>query len=654
MIGSEGTHRTREIRIAESIRISLFLWPCWFWAVAFLVPGSLNASDECPLVDPLLEHARAIKLHEDRYWWTLLHYKRTLVGTKSLVDDPAFFLSPEGKVDPASELEATIRVLFCTPPHDSESPICRFIARYAWLRERLDLSDIPHAEDACPLFKETIDRIQPRAATLVFPTAYLNSPASMFGHTLLRIETGYTNTLVSPAVNYSASTDETNGVVFAFKGIFGYYRGYFSILPYYEKVEEYNDIDQRDIWEYPLNLSEAEVRRMLLHLWELRSIFSYYYFFDENCSYTLLFLIEAARPGLDVTNTFKLWTIPMDTIRILEARGLIRGAQFRPSRASRIRHMSGCLDKEAQERVVAIVDGSMEPDQVPGHTFDTEEQQKTLDLAIEYLRYRYAKKKLAKDSYVPLFLRLLRARNRLGPSVVSVNEMPWPSDPLKGHLTNRIGISVGASHFGHARIYNEICYRPAYHDLLDNDQGYTEGSQIEFARVSLRYYPKEHRGVLQDLTLVNVTSLAPRDQFFKPLSWEVDTGLAREGPTPEREGLLYRLRVGLGHAYRSPLSGIWYYLAEADVNVGGRLEDHYAAGCGLSLGMLEAFGSSYKVHLFARALYYGFSAFHERIEVGVLQRLALHRNSNIQLRVVGKELRGAFPFEVSVRGSVYF
>ena len=72
-------------------------------------------------------------------------------------------------------------------------------------------------------------------------------------------------------------------------------------MPYYRKVREYNDIESRDIWEYKLKLSEEEVSRVLLHLWEMQRAEFDYYFLDENCSYQLLSLLDVAREDLHLT-----------------------------------------------------------------------------------------------------------------------------------------------------------------------------------------------------------------------------------------------------------------------------------------------------------------------------------------------------------------
>ncbi|NIQ11966.1 MAG: DUF4105 domain-containing protein, partial [candidate division Zixibacteria bacterium] len=57
--------------------------------------------------------------------------------------------------------------------------------------------------------------------------------------TLISINGENESKLLSHALNYSAFTEEKNGVAFAFKGIFGLYNGYYSVLPYYAKLKQY-------------------------------------------------------------------------------------------------------------------------------------------------------------------------------------------------------------------------------------------------------------------------------------------------------------------------------------------------------------------------------------------------------------------------------
>lgn len=54
---------------------------------------------------------------------------------------------------------------------------------------------------------------------------------------------------------------------------------------------------------------------MIAHAWEIRDRNFDYYFFDENCAYRLLALIDIARPGTDLLGEVSTHAIPSDTVR---------------------------------------------------------------------------------------------------------------------------------------------------------------------------------------------------------------------------------------------------------------------------------------------------------------------------------------------------
>jgi hypothetical protein len=162
---------------------------------AFLVfclhPSSQNihAETTSEYISRLIERSRQKELHDHDYWHTLLHYRAGILGLRSLVDDPDFFLSERGKVDPRAELEATIRAFFRDDDEASEHPVCNFVARFTWLTEMLhiDTTRLPLAE--CGRINQFMAQIKPKSASLIFPASYMSNPASMFGHTLLTIDT---------------------------------------------------------------------------------------------------------------------------------------------------------------------------------------------------------------------------------------------------------------------------------------------------------------------------------------------------------------------------------------------------------------------------------------------------------------------------------
>ena len=602
---------------------------CCIIVMLFLCPNFAIAEQN---VEQLVVRAATSGLASDRTWEVLMHYRSRGSGHESLIDDPRFFLAPDGKSNPAAELAATIRGFAADPSMGDDHPRCRFPARYEWLQSKLDIAGgLP--EPACAKLDEALAAVDPRSAVLVFPSAHNNGPASMFGHTLLRIGSSYKSDLLSYAVNYAAHTEETNGLIYAFRGIFGGYPGYYSILPYYEKVKEYNDLEHRDVWEYPLRLSPDEVRKMVLHIWELQGIYSDYYFFDENCSFMLFCLLESARPSLRLTeeywNRSSFWVIPSDTIGSIRRSGLIEKVLYRPAQATRIGYRSAQLSPDARERAHDIAMQKRTVSLEAGDAHPIEERRQVLDLAAEFVQYRYSRKELDQAGFQRQFLPILRERSILGPGDTYAGNVPEPAQPEEGHNSAKLSIGGGARH---DRVFTEFSWRPAYHDLLDPEAGYTKGAQINFMTVVGRYFPEDNTLVLQSLRPVDIVSLAPRDLFFQPISWKVNGGLDRKTFSDGRDRLFLRLNSGGGMAWELSGLGTFYSFAEADVNFSDRFGDKCAVGAGGSAGLLGNLARNWKYHLQGRALAYAIEN-HQYFSAGLDQQYTFARNTGMMLKL---------------------
>lgn len=611
-------------------RFHLIMHPLAMGLLVLLINFGASAGvcfgDDDTYLSDLLNRAAERQLHRERTWDVLLHYRPRGEERKSLVDDPRFFLSPEGKTDPAAELAATLRGIFSTDTTGDEHPRCRFPARTAWLAEELAI-DAEHLPPmACPQLDEAMEAVNPRTAVLVFPAAHPNGPASMFGHTLLRVGSTYRSDLLSYAVNYASHTTDTNGIVYAFKGIFGGYPGYYSILPYYEKVKEYSDLEHRDVWEYPLALTPDEVVRMVRHIWELRGVYSDYYFFDENCSFNLLFLLEAARPQLRLAEEYwdraGFWVMPADTVAVIDRAGLLEKQTYRPAQATRIRHRASLLSPDARREALLTARSPRLAQNVAASGRPVEERRQILNLAAEYVQYRYSRKELEQPEFQRQFLEVLRARSPLGPDESDAGQVPVPPLPETGHMPGRIGLGAG---YRHDTPFVELTLRPAYHSLMDADEGYSPHSQINFMEATGRYYTERNSVKLQKLTVVDIVSLAPRDEFFKPISWKVNGGLSRRPFADGSDRLFARFNTGGGMAWPVPGNGVVYGMAEMDINVSDRLRDKAVLGGGLSAGIIVTPVERWKAALSGSAFGYGLE-FHEYYRVALEQNLALSRS----------------------------
>lgn len=225
---------------------------------------------------------------------------------------------------------------------------------------------------------------------------YLNNPASLFGHNLLKI--GSKNTtrseILDYAINFAANNSpDDSALAYTVKGLMGGYPGVFSIFPYYYKINEYNDMESRDLWEYELNFDEEPSRRIASHVWELGSTYFDYFFFDENCSYHLLSLIEIGNPELRLRDKFNLYTIPSDTVKlILEREGLVRKKTYRPSLSSKLEQKLFNLDEEERKKVFEYLNGNLQLNQIL-ESGDGQRQAYMLDTILDSKRYQQTLKK---------------------------------------------------------------------------------------------------------------------------------------------------------------------------------------------------------------------------------------------------------------------
>ena len=280
-------------------------------------------------ITELWERAERAGLADDPQWLSLLHYEREWfpprVRSRALGGD--FFLSEIGERAARAELRASIEA-FLDPDataKNGEHPQCAFIARRHWLAQELDLKpgELPAVE--CTAYERWRDGLEASGLTLIFPEGFLNSPGSMFGHTLLRIDSkaaGENNELLGHGVDFTANSEADNPFLAVAKGVSGRYPGFFSVRPYFALLKRYSDWENRDIWEYSLEVDEDQLEFLLMHLWELRGIEFSYFFFTKNCSYELLRLIEVGVGDLHAADRFRGPVIPVDTLRALLAQQL--------------------------------------------------------------------------------------------------------------------------------------------------------------------------------------------------------------------------------------------------------------------------------------------------------------------------------------------
>ncbi|MBC3365036.1 DUF4105 domain-containing protein [Pseudomonas sp. SWRI154] len=531
---------------------------------------------------PHVDTQRLQQLSNDRFWISLGHYETAkLGGWRSYISDKKFFLAPDGNEHPDRELSATLQALYGPASAGQQHAQCVYPARTRWLKAQLNLTDLPAVD--CSEFTQWFKDVSPHSAVMIFPAAYLNSPSSMFGHTLLRIDQADVQSdktaLLSYAINFGAYIEGSdNSILYAWKGLMGGYPGLFALVPYQEKLSEYRSLENRDLWEYRLNLSQAETERMVEHVWELKQIQFDYFFFDENCSYRLLELLQVARPSLRLTEQFPLTAIPTDTVKAVKEAGLVESIQYRPSRERELLSRAAPLSDDEQQWVLKV-SADQQQLQVPAFkALPRDRQALIIDAAYRLERYR-ANGQERDPKRSQRSFELLRAINQ---NPAPELDIPQPGLPEDGHESRTWQAGLGTRG---DRAFGEYGLRMAYHDLNDNAESFPLGAQIEILQLKLRQY-EGNDWQLQQLDLATIRSLTPRNELLQPLSWQVTGGLERVPGKHDDETLVSHVNGGAGGTWALGEDLLGFALGTVRVEHNNDFAQFIAPAAGFNSGVL--------------------------------------------------------------------
>ena len=502
----------------------------------------------------------AIKqISNDLYWFKLLHYYHPgeSIGqwsTRSDVISPNFFLHPQGNTDPELELQATLQAILEPVGEDPDQHVrCRFIARTKWLMSVLEFP--PLEEIRCPMFERWANLEEATEMNIIFVSAYLENPASAFGHILIQFNSKnrfFNHPLLSPTLNFGAITNPEDGALeYAMRGLFGGYESGFSDERFYNFNHVYGETEQRDLWSYPLNFSKAERERITYHTWELLQHVRFtYYFFLDNCAYRMAELLEMAwTDGRRLNRPMALWAIPVYAIHNLKAmkadgEDLLGSPKLIPSRQRRLNQSVSELDDDEKQWLHRLILGEMNLEDPNFLNHEKTRQARILDAWIDYLQFKHEGK--FEGETAKLRSTILLKRSKL-PILEPSSETEDPPDPSLGTRPTRFRLA-GVSHETMSPAL-ELGVWTSHHDLLGDEAGHLKNAEL--VTLDLRLHLRDNSSHLDSLTLFSIQNLAgnptgvPGD---RSLSWRVKGGWDRQHFNCY-DCLQFHLEGGLGISY---------------------------------------------------------------------------------------------------------
>lgn len=489
---------------------------------AYLLVASVAAS-EPPEVERLKSKAIAEGLHRSSTWVALLHAE----GGESNISDPTFLLSlPEFSTE--AELSATIDFLY-----SDDANVCRFPARYLWLKEALAAPELPL--DQCADVVEFRDRAPLDKIWLVFASENLAQPASMLGHVFLvfrgRDQDGH---IIEHAITYYTEVDRFNLPKLLYESTVVGKRGYFSLFPYEGHRRRYVDEEQRSVWEYQLELDEFRKELIQLHMIELKQTELTYFFQDYNCATLISHVLAVSGRQIEPS---PWWVTPKDVVRMADGAGLIS--------ETRVVIPSRWLVRALETQIPAAERSAIRESVLAGRVGESIELSgtDTAFVRLEFHRavnhYTYLAGDIDKDRWNGNNQALLDAKNRAFPGKeLHVDDRYNPKDsPPERQMALFLQHDSGEGYIG-------FTIRPISHTVYDDNRVYRGENSLELFATTVRV-PLESGGPeLERFTIYSIESLTPFDRLTGGISGRFNIAIF-----PQRDRLLERdLIFGIGGA----------------------------------------------------------------------------------------------------------
>ncbi|MCL1623078.1 DUF4105 domain-containing protein [Moraxella sp. Tifton1] len=255
--------------------------------------------------------------------------------TQGLIES-GFFLSNTKNINPKNELIAMLSAI----ESRDEAVLCRFPARVHFLKDELKkygvLLDV--SDDDCADFRAWASNINAKSLSLVFAEEHGNNLAAAFAHTFMRIDSRDDDASgrFATAMNYTVDINRDDGVLSAaIKPLVGGYAGVMEILPYQHKANDYLIKDERDLWEYRLDLTKVQIDQIMRHIWEVRHLVRPYYLTKDNCATEIVRLVDVVRADKALFKRLGAITTPAQVAQLLDDEHVITQTHYHPSNSTK-------------------------------------------------------------------------------------------------------------------------------------------------------------------------------------------------------------------------------------------------------------------------------------------------------------------------------
>ena len=502
-------------------------------------------------------------------WQHLIFYK----NNKAEVISANFYLTrPKAQstapFSPYDELLATLAAA------SDKKTVCRYPARYLWLSHQLP--ELTINLQSCAQLPNANQKI-----SLILVSSYLKNPASSFGHVLVKTgaatdkaeKTLSSEDLLNDTYNFGARIPENdNGVMYAVKGLFGFYDAGFSETEFFKQDAVYSKNEQRDMWEYVLNLGAFETQLLNYHLYEAKSARFDYYFIKQNCGYRSGEILELIS-DIKTTDRIGAWYAPDYVFdQLLEYKDgdtpLIESVRYLPAEQTQLRAKFVQLSKRIQTAVNTFIDTE---DTAALADLTIKERSLATDFLILHRNYKISQNDTSEHQAIKKALLSQRFMLPADDTLASLS-VPEKVSPALSNKTTQTKVTLSDDN---AEIGLSLFVKDPLNTHTDIDK------RFEAVQLTLGYDRANDKTSLTDFVFLDMQQIEDLAQPLKDepkLSWQLKTGARTDIFTGEHHRPYAQAGIGAGMKFGAQMLG--YGMVNAAVHDQDKHLD-----VGLELGM---------------------------------------------------------------------
>ncbi|MFT5298470.1 MAG: hypothetical protein ACI9YH_004518 [Colwellia sp.] len=532
--------------IKGSLFASFFI--CHFSVYAL----SSNVTSPTKDTSVLVEQSKKLVLFEHPIWQAILHVK----NGKPINSNYERYLSANN-FSVEKEMALTLELIL----NDKQSE-CNYPARINFLQQFLDFNetlDLSH----CDSYQEYLQKVPITDIYLIYASENVKNASSMLGHIMLRMDGINDKGLnVSHGITFFTELEGFNVPKILYDSLVTGKKGIFQIAPYSDFVNNYLNIELRNVWEYKLSLSDIQKQLIRDIAWELGSTDLSYFFHTYNCATVTQLLIASSVP--ETIPTLQSWLTPLDVVHFVEENNLVEKTNLIPSEEWELRALIDNLPQEVITKAIQSVHSA----NIDLRTISSE-RDKLLTIAFykAYNKFSVRKDLINNDVYERNNIKIEQLTTKLPNFHLEVSDykMPtaaspdgqvavgWRSENKKDWLS--INLFPVASHQG------------------DNKKHVFGETTLTLASLDILYEPESNNIKLDNFIVYSMHSMIPFNTTLKGYSTGFRFGLERHHDVKLTRKLNAFIEGKLGFTYEVT-QDIGVY-AEAALGIGSDSNSTY-------------------------------------------------------------------------------